>query len=284
MSTFHRYYSKREALVWLCMGFIAFDVLASSAAFVTIKPSQRNPHRGLSHLGVSTDHVVHGQHSKDKLNSLTVKELRTILKDSGLNQRGVMSRLKLKQDLVSFLHENLKSPDTEISLSSESLADSASAEIPPTKTSFPFHDATSSPRQPHTMPAPADAQDKRPSSPKDALFQKLYLQYPQLEENDCTGIGENDIRQTYHPVFRNANKTSSDMDIVFVGTASCTPGVTRGVSCTALRLNWKRRALQGAPEGTQTVATNDFAGGTWLFDCGECTQVSSNHRVSCFQS
>jgi hypothetical protein len=109
------------------------------------------------------------------------------------------------------------------------------------------------------------------------------MQYPPLEDCNFTGVEENDIRQTYHPIFRFANTTSSDMDIVFVGTASCTPGVTRGVSCTALRLNWKRRALQGAPEGTQTIAANDFAGGTWLFDCGECTQVSaiSHHLKYC---
>ena len=86
------------------------------------------------------------------------------------------------------------------------------------------------------------------------------------------------------------------MDIVFVGTASCTPGVSRGVSCTALRLNWKRRSFH-VPElsssssttATSTVQKNgqqqnqqehmvdmasSFSGGTWLFDCAECTQVS----------
>jgi hypothetical protein len=53
------------------------------------------------------------------------------------------------------------------------------------------------------------------------------------------GIGEADIRQRYHPML--ANVTQSDMDIIFVGTASCTPGITRGVSCTAVRLNRRRR-------------------------------------------
>ena len=45
---------------------------------------------------------------QDKLESMTVKELRQILKNSELNQRGILSRLKLKRDLVDFLNENLE--------------------------------------------------------------------------------------------------------------------------------------------------------------------------------
>jgi ribonuclease BN (tRNA processing enzyme) len=79
------------------------------------------------------------------------------------------------------------------------------------------------------------------------------------------------------------NATQSDMDIIFVGTASCTPGVTRGVSCTALRLNWKSRIGLSAMDegGVGVVAGNDSSAsgstsgsGTWLFDCGESTQLS----------
>eukprot|EP00635_Sarcinochrysidales_sp_CCMP3193_P014087 CAMPEP_0118909384 /NCGR_PEP_ID=MMETSP1166-20130328/11983_1 /TAXON_ID=1104430 /ORGANISM="Chrysoreinhardia sp, Strain CCMP3193" /LENGTH=578 /DNA_ID=CAMNT_0006848809 /DNA_START=51 /DNA_END=1787 /DNA_ORIENTATION=- len=44
---------------------------------------------------------------------------------------------------------------------------------------------------------------------------------------------------------------SCDMDVIFLGTASCVPSTTRGVSCTALR----------------------YAGKTWLFDAGEGTQI-----------
>lgn len=43
----------------------------------------------------------------------------------------------------------------------------------------------------------------------------------------------------------------SPMDITFLGTASCIPSITRGVNCIALRYN----------------------ADTWLFDCGEATQL-----------
>ena len=46
-------------------------------------------------------------------------------------------------------------------------------------------------------------------------------------------------------------KRHSDMEVIFLGTASCVPSTTRGVSCTALK----------------------YAGKTWLIDAGEGTQV-----------
>jgi len=75
------------------------------------------------------------------------------------------------------------------------------------------------------------------------------------------------------------------MDLIFLGTASCIPGTSRGVSCVALRLNWKkglasvmssqkrragkvdRRNPRGDGGGVENV------GGTWLFDCGEGSQI-----------
>lgn len=52
--------------------------------------------------------------SPDDLESLTVKELKQILKDNKLDQeRGILSKLKRKQDLVDYLRENLGEIDEE---------------------------------------------------------------------------------------------------------------------------------------------------------------------------
>ena len=46
-------------------------------------------------------------------------------------------------------------------------------------------------------------------------------------DNAAAAAGNTDIRQVYHPIFQSTNHVASaDMDLIFVGTASCTPGVT----------------------------------------------------------
>ncbi|KAL3907734.1 MAG: hypothetical protein SGILL_008754 [Bacillariaceae sp.] len=119
------------------------------------------------------------------------------------------------------------------------------------------------------------------------------LAWSTLTTATTTGLGENDFRQRYHPMLRRDKEQidhddstaapaaissttaasspvmSGDMDLIFVGTASCTPSVTRGVSCTAMRLHMRQK--QAGKKGRA---------GTWLFDCGESTQLQVQRTTS----
>lgn len=190
---------------------------------------------------------------KSRLESMTVKDLRHILKsNTDLNKRGVITQLKLKKDLVEYLHQNLSPAffDSDSRMKNRSL-------------SIPI-----------SMPKVAETA-KDSVMKKNDMFERIYQQYPSLRDPGFTSrLGEGDVRQLHHPIFEGEqNRLTGDMDIVFVGTASCTPGVSRGVSCTALRLNWNRRSIHGVPGGVSEPSSSGFSGGTWLFDAGECTQV-----------
>jgi hypothetical protein len=241
------------------------------------------------------------------LSSLTVKELRQLVKES-TDERGVLSRLKRKQDLVDYLEDQPAPVQTNGNsvpdgtqqestivvldpIAEEKTPAAVVEDRPPVPKSNVRKAPLRMPPLPLEQPVNGAAVDKQedvssaatvrsPSapiqgSPKDAIFEKVYTLYPSLrdgpEKNSSLSPLE-DVRQLHHPIFQD-NNVSSDMDVVFIGTASCTPGMTRGVSCTALRLNWQRRsAFMNADTGKLEQVSN-FQGGTWLFDVGECTQV-----------
>lgn len=164
--------------------------------------------------------------SAQQLSSLTVRELKELVKEN--SERGVLSKLKRKQDLVDYLVSRQGAPNN-----GQTITPVNGERTPP---------------HPRLVRMP-----NKPMSPRDAQANQVLSRYPFVREVS----DETDIllqRAACHPVTKNLPNT--DMDVCFVGTASCTPSVTRGVSCTAVRLNWRTQP------------------GTWLFDVGEGTQVS----------
>jgi hypothetical protein len=236
---------------------VVTQLSGSSIAFSTHQRSHYHPVRRIlkqqQRHEFSLFSMTSSSSMREKLESMTVKELRDLLNKSDIRARGVRSKLKLKKDLVDFLEEHLQQ-------------NGKSASIPPQKAERKI---ISAPSKPSAMPP-------LPNNPKDALLEKVHRRYPGLLNlPNSTYLEGEDIRRSNHPIFCGSNSdahTSADMDITFVGTASCTPSHTRGVSCTAVRLNWQRRGVYGYPGSEDTPSS--FVGGTWLFDCGECTQVS----------
>jgi Metallo-beta-lactamase superfamily len=284
------------------------------------------------------------------LQSLTVKELRQLIKDDprSLENKGLLSKLKRKQDLVDYLQlqrkpkqtqdekpivpavgedkvngssVNSKKSTTLFSQGDETLEETAvtSSSINSSNNNNYHNDklTTSIPlKMPPLHPlngAHLLLDDESPTTEsegslststisvnrarKNLLFEQILNRYPPLRElhkyeeeqvtlvalekddqddqgDDNPTVTAADMRQIYHPIFQSTNHVASaDMDLIFVGTASCTPGVTRGVSCTALRLNWRSRSAFQDPNNKAPIAASGFRGGTWIFDVGECTQL-----------
>ena len=261
-------------------------------------PLYHLPHLPQCRLSATAPQQQHQTASSSSLEDLTVKELRDRIKALATTERGTLSRLKRKQDLIEYLQQQQQAPkqnDTPEQVH-ESRTSSAAEAAPRQRTQrapplqMPTLDKEPSP-QAKESPTTTSTTTTHTLTLKEAAFERVYQRFPVLrntavggnrnqenEDDDGTTDNDNDtttqdIRQWQHPIFRHNNVTT-DMDVVFVGTASCTPGVTRGVSCTALRLNWRRQTAQwNAAKGRMEQQADPFQGGTWLFDVGECTQV-----------
>ena len=281
--------------------------------------------RGGLHLSSPTANVA----DASELESLTVKELRELIKETGLETKGLSG--KRKAELISYVVESANG-DTGIS-SSQDAPSSGELDAEPAVVSPRIDEVPEVPRKRKgtrmpAMPLPdvngapqkqlGEKAEHKKASAKHKIYREVMDTYPPLSEyvdpntfeyydplanSKPEGLGDEDIRHKHHPMLY--GQRTSDLDVVFVGTASCTPGITRGVSCTALRLQWRRK--KGQIEGNKKndkkgqkggmgknvkdmlsadgrydeSGNGDFNGGsdaagrTWLFDCGESTQVSN---------
>ena len=274
-----------------------------------------------------------------ELESLTVKELRQLIKQNGLETKGLSG--KRKAELISYVVESanggtgfsspqeVPSPEeVEPTVVAVSPRIAPEPEAPRKRKgtrmpAMPLSDVNGTPqKQLDARNNTGEKAEHKRASAKHKIYREVMDIYPPLSDyvdpntfehydplanSKPEGLGDEDIRQSHHPMLKGMR--TSDLDVVFVGTASCTPGITRGVSCTALRLQWRRK--KGQTEGNKRnnkkgqrekkgknvedmlssdgrydeSGNGEFNGGseaagrTWLFDCGESTQVSNSASV-----
>ncbi len=254
--------------------------------------------------------------TKEMLQKYTIKQLRDKIRD--LNLPIKISHLKIKKDFVDFLYHqyssdtnnsnmnmnNRNKSESDISqpIAATSTTNNNDNKFSPRDIIFehvynrypPLRDLnsfvqTQNTNEQNTFTSSSTSSSSNTNS--NNQFQSIISYNPNLLKN-LSGLGDIDIRQQHHPMIKSL--TSSDLDIVTVGTASCIPGVTRGVSCTALRLQWRRNIIVkkddnkgngsrqndsgkkgsggkgGGGGGGGSIPTT---GGIWIFDCGESTQV-----------
>jgi hypothetical protein len=238
---------------------------------------------------------------------MTVPKLKDHVVARGWQDRGLFTRLKRKQQWIDFILDKQQQTQlhTQIPLSNNGKTETKTAQSKKRIVNMP----RAGPSIVSSSSFSSDDNPDRELNTLERLFKKLYARYPPLkymqnrkmdDSHDMdadplatatlttetnTGLGENDFRQRYHPMLvRSSDKSdvsqpvlSGDMDLIFVGTASCTPSVTRGVSCTALRLHMRRNSAMNTKDRQQSK------GGTWLFDCGESTQVRDGFRITLWQ-
>ena len=259
-----------------------------------IIPPILTPNNNILRRSITSSSSLFTSFHQNQLEKLTVVKLRSIIKE--LYPHISTSKLRLKQDLITFLvtnHLNERNKgDTSTTNNDSVITTTRSPKSPSVATKIRNGASTTSSktrtRQYSTTTKKKNIKKplKMPSlvntSPKKDYFENQIL-YPGMDltntpsdkpvNEDGDEEKKEDIRTTYHPIFTSLPSQTSDFDISFIGTASCVPSITRGSSCTALRLNW-RRGNDGRDHNPNNI-NSDFKSGTWLFDCGECTQVSS---------
>jgi len=277
----------------------------SPANFASVEPPKK--HSSCSSFGQSTGQTITPGESNT-----------TSMTDSGLESEGLGG--KRKAELIeSLVNENDGNADFEEEAPPKQMAKTQGTAVPSTTLTTTSLNGVEREIDDSHCNRKNDGKEINPEEEK--LYRDVLKQYPPLhdfidpdtlEHVDPTGgtkpegLGEHDIRQTHHPMLKGMR--CSDLDVVFVGTASCIPGMTRGVSCTALRLQWRRKSKNlgtkvkdrnkkgahsdtdtskiGGPDGRYNKSGSFNGGGqssargTWLFDCGESTQVSCLHAVA----